>query len=88
MPSQEATPKTGVVVVRTRTASGDTTVGCVFDAVSDVVNIDRESIGSAPEICGTIGSHFILGVASVESRLVMFLNVQGLVGSHAGSGPD
>ena len=79
MPSREVTPTTVVIVVRIRVPSGETTVGCVVDAVSDVVNVDPSAVGPAPDICGDIDRHYVRGVTTVEKRLLMLLDLQGLV---------
>lgn len=77
---RETTSTTVVIVVRIESsAAGIVTVGCVVDAVSDVSNVGSESIGPAPAICGSVDSHFLRGVSSLEARLVMFLDLTRLI---------
>ncbi len=81
MAARDVTSTTVVIVVRVETAGGLSTVGCVVDAVSDVVNIDAAVVGPAPDICGTMQRHFVRGVTSLEQGLVMLLDLHGLVDS-------
>jgi purine-binding chemotaxis protein CheW len=77
---RETTSTTVVIVVKIESsAAGLVTVGCVVDAVSDVSNVGAETIGAAPAICGSVDSHFLRGVSSLESRLVMFLDLTRLI---------
>ncbi len=77
----EPTPTTVVIVVRsTDSAGAATTVGCVVDAVSDVVNLDPSAIRPAPTACGSIDTHFLRGVADVDGRIVMLLDLPRLLG--------
>lgn len=50
-------------------------VGLVVDAANDVLDIPIESIESQPEVVGTVESEFISGVAKVEKRLLVMLNL-------------
>lgn len=79
MPSRDPTPTTVVIIVRVRRGAGEFAVGCVVDAVSDVVNVDETAIEPAPELCGAPEQHFVRGVTSIEQRLTMLLDVDGLV---------
>lgn len=81
MVPRDVTSTTVVIVVRIEISGGTTTVGCVVDAVSDVVNIDGSAIGPAPDICGRMEHHFVSGVTSMDQGLVMLLDLQGLVDS-------
>lgn len=77
---RETTSTTVVIVVRIESsAAGNVTVGCVVDAVSDVANVGSAAIGRAPAICGSVDSHFLSGVASLDSRLAMFLGLTRLI---------
>jgi purine-binding chemotaxis protein CheW len=79
LPAREATQTTVVIVVRIASASGTRTVGCVVDAVSDVATIDEGQVMPAPEACGSVDSHFLSGVATIEKRLVLLLDVGRLI---------
>lgn len=50
-------------------------VGLIVDAANDVIDIPKSSIGPQPEIVGAVESEFISGVAKVEKRLLVMLNL-------------
>ena len=50
-------------------------VGLIVDAANDVLDIPIESIESQPEVVGSVESDFISGVAKVEKRLLVMLNL-------------
>jgi purine-binding chemotaxis protein CheW len=50
-------------------------VGMIVSAVSEVITIDDTSIEPAPPMVTTINSNFIAGIARVDSRLVILLDL-------------
>lgn len=80
MEARAVTPTTVLIVVRLDAEQqGSATVGCVVDAVSDVASIRIEDIRPAPSTCGSVESHFIRGVATIDQRLVLVLDVARLI---------
>ena len=64
----------------------------MVDAVSDVATIGADQIRPAPSACGSVDSHFIRGVASIDERLVLLLDIARLIeqsttGDAIGHGP-
>lgn len=53
--------------------------GIVVDAVSDVVNISTEQLCDAPEYEGQENREFIKGLAQVEGKLFVLLDVDRMV---------
>ena len=51
-------------------------VGLIVDAANDVLDIPVESIEPQPEVVGSIESDFISGVAKIEKRLFVMLNLE------------
>jgi len=51
-------------------------VGMIVDAVSEVLTIDDSIIEPAPSIVTTINSGFITGIARIDSRLVILLDLK------------
>jgi purine-binding chemotaxis protein CheW len=77
---RETTSTTVVIVVRIEAAPGaPVTVGIVVDAVSDVANIDDASVRPAPSVCGDVDAHFLRGLSTIETRLVMLLDLSRLI---------
>jgi len=76
----EYTPLTVVVVLQSQTEQGQTRImGVVVDAVSDVVNVDKQTIQNAPNFGTKVSTEFINGLVSVDDRMVMLLDVNKLL---------
>lgn len=54
----------------------DSEVGLIVDAANDVLDIPVDAIGPQPSVVGTVESEFISGVAKVENRLLVMLNLE------------
>jgi purine-binding chemotaxis protein CheW len=82
MEPSERTSTSVVIVVRADTPSATAvTVGCLVDHVSDVVSLEVNAGTPPPSACGTVATHFLAGVATVERQLVMLLDLVRLVES-------
>lgn len=56
-----------------------TKVGMIVSAVSEVLTIDDSVIEPAPAIVTTINSSFIAGIARIESKLIILLNLDQIL---------
>jgi len=56
-------------------------VGVVVDAVSDVVALLPEAIRPAADIGGTIDAGFVTGIAPLEGRLLIVMDIARLLAS-------
>lgn len=54
----------------------DKEVGLVVDAANDVLDIPSEAIESQPEVVGAVEADYISGVAKLEKRLLVLLNLE------------
>lgn len=54
-------------------------MGLVVDAVSDVLNLDEESVKDTPEFGSGVDTQFIRGLARSGERLVTLLNIEYLL---------
>jgi purine-binding chemotaxis protein CheW len=76
----EYTPLTVVVVLQTQNEVGQARImGVVVDSVSDVVDIDKKTIQDAPDFGTKVSTEYINGLASVNERMVMLLDVEKLL---------
>ena len=60
---------------------GNRTVGMVVDSVSDVLELDSNQIRPAPEIAAAIDSRHVTGLGKVGERILILLDIAGMVSS-------
>lgn len=77
---------TVVIVVRVCDAGGGRIVGLVVDAVSDVYGVMRGEIQPAPDVMGTVDQTFVVGLAKLDAKLVIILDIERLVTSSVHGG--
>jgi purine-binding chemotaxis protein CheW len=51
-------------------------VGLIVDAANDVIDIPNSSIEPRPEVVGNVEVEYINGVAKVDKRLIILLNLE------------
>jgi purine-binding chemotaxis protein CheW len=51
-------------------------VGMVVDGVSEVLTISDESVEPVPTMVATVDSSFLVGIAKIDERLVILLDLQ------------
>ncbi|MRH42281.1 chemotaxis protein CheW [Aquibacillus halophilus] len=56
-------------------------VGLIVDAAYDVIDIPQSAIEPPPEVIGTVDVDYIEGVAKVDSRLLILLNMKEVLSS-------
>ncbi|SER06973.1 purine-binding chemotaxis protein CheW [Gracilibacillus ureilyticus] len=54
-------------------------VGFIVDAAYDVLDIPQEIIEPAPKVIGTVDADYIEGVAKVDKRLIMLLQLENVL---------
>jgi purine-binding chemotaxis protein CheW len=80
MERRERTPTSVVIVVRVDIANGnEVLIGCLVDGVSDVVSFAADRTRPTPDACGTVDTHFLAGVATLDQQLVMVIDLVRLV---------
>jgi purine-binding chemotaxis protein CheW len=72
---------TVIIVVRVAGTRGDRIVGIVVDAVSDVYTLASENIKPPPNVMGSVDHLFVVGLASLDDKLVIILDIERLVTS-------
>jgi purine-binding chemotaxis protein CheW len=70
-----------VIVVRVHTDLGEKTAGIVVDAVSEVYSVPTEQIKATPDLGASTDRACVHGLASVEEKMVMLLDIDKLVSS-------
>lgn len=56
-------------------------VGIVVDAVSDVISLSAEQMRPAPEFGVTINAEYIMGLGTVEERMLILIDIEKLMTS-------
>ncbi len=56
-------------------------VGAVVDSVSDVLELGKDSIKPAPEMSSSIDTSFITGIGSINDRMLILMDIEGLMAS-------
>jgi purine-binding chemotaxis protein CheW len=72
---------TVVIVVKVETARGQLTAGMVVDGVCEVCNISSQEMRAPPEMVATIDTDFVRGLAMIDDKMLILLDVARLVGS-------
>jgi len=74
-------PTTVVIVLKVSSETGTRTMGVVVDAVSEVYNIKPEELKAAPNFGQAISTDFVLGLATVDEKMVIVLDIDHLLNS-------
>ena len=82
----EFTPLTVIIVLSIETTEGRREFGLVVDAVSDVVDLGADSMRETPSLGGKTSNEVIEGLATVDDRMLILLNVDQLVSLDLGPG--
>lgn len=56
-------------------------VGAVVDSVSDVLELAKDAIKPAPEMASAVDASFITGIGSVGERMLILMDIEGLMAS-------
>lgn len=56
-------------------------VGMVVDGVSDVTTLKAEEIKPAPEFGSTLDTQYLLGLGTVDERMLILVDIERLMGS-------
>jgi purine-binding chemotaxis protein CheW len=73
----EYTPFTVVIILNV----AERVIGIVVDSVSDVISLAGEQIRQAPDFSASFDTRYILGLASVDERMLIVTDIERLMGS-------
>lgn len=57
-------------------------VGMVVDGVSDVLSLKPEQIKPAPEFGGTFDTQYLMGLGTVDNRMLILVDIEKLMASN------
>lgn len=75
-------PMTVVVVVKVLSNAKERIMGVVVDAVSDVYDVSDSDIKPPPDFGTVISIEFVRGLATVEEKMVIVLDIDRLLNSN------
>lgn len=75
------TDRTCIIVVEIDTDDLTIQIGIVVDSVSEVLNIKEEEIEDAPSFGTSLKTDYILGMAKIDSRVKILLNIDRVLSS-------
>jgi len=79
MEDVEYGPMTVVIVLKIECADRDRIMGIVVDAVSDVYDVPKEEMKDAPDFGNVVDTEFIHGLATVEEKMIIILDIDHLL---------
>ncbi len=56
-------------------------IGIVVDGVSDVIDLEAGQLRAAPEFGGVIDTEYIIGLGTVEDRMLILVDIEKLMSS-------
>lgn len=81
-------PTTVVVVLRVVRGDRSRIMGLVVDAVSDVYSVSSGGTSPPPDLGGVIDVTFVKGLATVDKKMVIVLDIDRLLNSELGVGAE
>jgi purine-binding chemotaxis protein CheW len=72
LPPQESNKNSRIIVI----SVNRTEVGMIVDGVSEVLTVPDQAVEPAPAIAATVNSVFITGIAKIDERLVILLDLE------------
>lgn len=73
------TPLTVIIVLSLGAGSGRRECGLVVDAVSDVIELSPDAVRPAPQLRDSPAATWVDGIATVDDRMLILLNMETLV---------
>lgn len=81
MEPMEYGPTTVVIVLRVEAEGRTRDMGIVVDAVSDTYNVKEEDMKEPPDFGSVISIDFVKGLATVDEKMLILLDVDHLLNS-------
>ncbi len=79
LPSADFSPMTVIIVLSLQMAGSTRDCGVVVDGVSDVVDVPASDIKPPPSIGTDHSADFISGIATIDDKMLIVLNVDDLL---------
>ena len=79
LPMADFGKATVMILVKVLHNGNPRTIGMVVDSVSEVYTIKDEDVSDAPDFGGAIGSNFVNGLATVDEKMIILLDIDRLI---------
>ena len=70
---------TVMILVKVLHDGNQRTIGMVVDSVSEVYTVNDDELKSAPDFGGAIGSNFVKGLATIDDKMIILLDIDRLI---------
>lgn len=74
-------PTTVIIVLRIEGQDRERIVGIVVDAVSEVYDLDPDSMQAPPDFGAAVNVEFMRGMATVDAKMLIVLDIDHLINS-------
>ena len=81
MPKRDYDERTCIVIMEVQSKGGNKPIGVIVDGVSEVLPISGEKIEPPPAIGLSLKSTYIKGMAKIEDRIKILLNIDRVLSS-------
>jgi purine-binding chemotaxis protein CheW len=82
MEPQEYTPRTCIVVMRTRQADEDLMIGMIVDGVVEVLNLMASDIEDTPDFGPGVVTPYLTGMAKVKGKVKILLDIDQVLSTN------
>lgn len=82
LPEEEDTSKQRIMIMDIQ----GITIGLIVDSVSEVLRISTDIVEPPPPMTYSVSSEFIFGIAKLEDRLIILLDMDRLIGKEESQG--
>ena len=79
LPSKEFNKLTVMILVNVAHEGSKRTIGMVVDSVSEVYSLQEQDLNSAPDVGGAIASNYIKGLATIDEKMIVLLDIDLLI---------
>jgi purine-binding chemotaxis protein CheW len=82
MEPQDYTPRTCIIVMRTRQADENLMIGIIVDGVVEVLNLMASDIEDTPDFGPGVATPYLMGMAKIKGRVKILLDIDHVLSSN------
>jgi purine-binding chemotaxis protein CheW len=79
--AQDYTPRTCIIVMRTRQAEEELTIGMIVDGVVEVLNLAPSDIEDTPDFGPGVDTPYLIGMAKIKGKVKILLDIDQVLAS-------